>query len=280
MAPAWPMRRPGGAVWPAMKPTTGFFTLRLDVVRGGFFRGAADLADHDDGFGLGIFVEQLERVDVGGADDGVAADADGGGLADAALRELIDGLVGEGAGARDDADRAFLVNAAGHDADLGFAGRDDAGAVGADEARLRVLELRPDLHHVVDRDAFGDADDQRQAGVFGFEDGVGGERRRHEDDGGVGAGLLYRLGDGVEDRPALVGGAAFAGRDAADDFGAVFGAALRVEGSFFAGDSLHDEARIFIDQDRHYDLLPSPHPLPDRLHPSWWNRLRSSIRIP
>src|ERR1700722_7572553 len=29
MAPAWPMRRPGGAVWPAMKPTTGFFTLAL-----------------------------------------------------------------------------------------------------------------------------------------------------------------------------------------------------------------------------------------------------------
>ena len=26
MAPACPMRRPGGAVWPAMKPTTGFFT--------------------------------------------------------------------------------------------------------------------------------------------------------------------------------------------------------------------------------------------------------------
>src|SRR5262249_24715732 len=26
ISPAWPMRRPGGAVWPAMKPTTGFFT--------------------------------------------------------------------------------------------------------------------------------------------------------------------------------------------------------------------------------------------------------------
>ena len=26
MAPACPMRRPGGAVWPAIKPTTGFFT--------------------------------------------------------------------------------------------------------------------------------------------------------------------------------------------------------------------------------------------------------------
>src|SRR6185369_12706362 len=29
MAPAWPMRRPGGAVCPQMKPTTGFFTWAL-----------------------------------------------------------------------------------------------------------------------------------------------------------------------------------------------------------------------------------------------------------
>ena len=29
MAPAWPMRRPGGAVWPAMKPTTGFLNAAL-----------------------------------------------------------------------------------------------------------------------------------------------------------------------------------------------------------------------------------------------------------
>ena len=29
IAPAWPMRRPGGAVCPAMNPTTGFFTFFL-----------------------------------------------------------------------------------------------------------------------------------------------------------------------------------------------------------------------------------------------------------
>src|SRR5215467_7069159 len=29
IAPAWPMRRPGGAVWPQMNATTGFFTLAL-----------------------------------------------------------------------------------------------------------------------------------------------------------------------------------------------------------------------------------------------------------
>ncbi len=121
-----------------MKPTTGFFTCCFDELRRGLFGCAADLADHDDGLGLGVVVEQAQRVDVRSADDGVAADADGRRLADAALRELVHGLIGERAGAGDDADRAFLVNAAGHDADLGFAGRDDAGAVGSDEPRLRV----------------------------------------------------------------------------------------------------------------------------------------------
>ena len=29
MAPAWPIRRPGGAVWPAMKPTTGLVNCVL-----------------------------------------------------------------------------------------------------------------------------------------------------------------------------------------------------------------------------------------------------------
>src|SRR5579872_1345209 len=29
IAPACPIRRPGGAVWPAMNPTTGFFTCFL-----------------------------------------------------------------------------------------------------------------------------------------------------------------------------------------------------------------------------------------------------------
>src|SRR5690606_32665914 len=80
---------------------------------GGFFFGsAADLADHDDGLGLRIVVEHLEHVEVGGAVDGVAADADAGGLAEPGLGELPDGLVGESAGAGDDADIAALVDVA------------------------------------------------------------------------------------------------------------------------------------------------------------------------
>ncbi len=53
------------------------------------------------------------------------------------------------------------------------------------------------------RHAFGDGDDDFDAGVDRFQNGVGRERRRHEDHRGVGAGLLDRFGDGVEHRQAF-----------------------------------------------------------------------------
>ena len=55
------MRLPGGAVWPAMKPATGFFMFAFDE-RGRFLLGgAADLADHQHGLGLRIALEQRQR---------------------------------------------------------------------------------------------------------------------------------------------------------------------------------------------------------------------------
>ena len=83
----------------------------LDEFRGDFFGVAADFADHDDGVGVGIVVEEADGIEERGADDGIAADADAGGLADAEARELADGFVGERAAAADDADIALLVNA-------------------------------------------------------------------------------------------------------------------------------------------------------------------------
>ena len=80
--------------------------------------------------------------------------------------------------------------------------------------------------HVEHGNALGDGDDDGDAGVGGFQDGVGGAGRRHEDHRGVGAGLAHRLGDGVEQGKALLVGAALAGRDAADDLGAVVAALL------------------------------------------------------
>ena len=76
----------------------------LDERRRLFLGAAADLADQDDALGAGIVLEEPQHVDEAGADDRVAADADAGRLADAELRELVHGLVGERAAARDDAD--------------------------------------------------------------------------------------------------------------------------------------------------------------------------------
>ena len=177
IAPAWPMRRPGGAVAPAMKATTGFFTWSLDVGGGFLLGGTADFADHDDCVRIRVFVEHADRFDLARADDRVAADADAGALADAFSGELGDDFVDERAGAADDAHMAGEEDIAGHDADacLG-ARRDDAGAVRADEDAAAGTERRLDLHHVQHGDAFGDADDERHSGGGGFEDGVGGGR--------------------------------------------------------------------------------------------------------
>ncbi len=68
-----------------------------DVFGGLLLGEAADLADEHDGDGVGVLVEHAQGFHGGGADDGVAADADAGGLADVALRELGDDLVDGGA---------------------------------------------------------------------------------------------------------------------------------------------------------------------------------------
>ena len=58
MAPAWPIRRPGGAVCPAMNPTTGFLKVFCDVGGRLFFGGPADLANHHDRLGRRVAGEQ------------------------------------------------------------------------------------------------------------------------------------------------------------------------------------------------------------------------------
>src|SRR5947209_4313251 len=118
----------------------------LDVllhVRGRLLlRVAAELADHHERARAAVLVEQLEGLGVVGADDGVAAEPDAGRLPDAEGGELVDGLVGERAAAAEHADRAALVDVARHDADLALlTGRDDAGAVGADQPSGPALQV-------------------------------------------------------------------------------------------------------------------------------------------
>ena len=53
-------------------------------------------------------------------------------------RQLADRFISKRARARHDADPSFFMNMPGHDADLAFAGRDDAGAVRADHSRVAL----------------------------------------------------------------------------------------------------------------------------------------------
>ena len=78
------------------------------------------------------------------------------------------------------------------------------------------------------------------------------ERRRHEDDRRVRAGLLARASATVLNtgQPSCVV-PALARRHAADDVGAVGRGLLGVERALAAGDALDDEARVLVDQYSH-----------------------------
>src|SRR5580704_8787684 len=249
-APTRRRRAPGNE--PDHRLLAAALGLVLEKLRGVLFRRAADLADHDDRLGRLIGHEHFQHFDEVGAFDRIAADADRRGLPEAFVRGLKHRLVGERAGARHDADLAGLEDARRHDADLAFARRHHARAIRPDQARFRPAKRTLHLHHVGNRNAFGDADDQRNFGLDRFADRVGRAGRRHIDDAGVAAGLVTGLRDRLEYRQAEMDGAAFARRRAADHLGAVGNRLFGMEGTVLAGEALADDLGVFVDEDGHY----------------------------
>src|SRR6266478_5195126 len=71
----------------------GLLYAGLDPLRGALFGVAADFADQNDGVCVRILVEKLDGVEERRADDRIPTDADARGLADAELRQLMDGFV-------------------------------------------------------------------------------------------------------------------------------------------------------------------------------------------
>ena len=138
-----------------------------------------------------------------------------------------------------------------HDADLAFTGGDDARAVGTDETAVAAVEGAFHPHHVENGNAFGDADDQRHAGVDRLEDRIRGEGRRNVDDRSVGLGFLHRLGDGIEHRQAEMRLPALAGCDAADHGSAVIDRLFGMEGALRAGEALADDPCLLVYENRH-----------------------------
>ncbi len=130
IAPACPMRLPGGAVRPegqvrfaekirqsqtctCNERDNGLLCPGLDdEVSGLFFSRATDFADHDDALGLRVLDKLLQAVDEIGPIEGVAANANHRGLAQALVCGLEDGLVRQCPRAGDNPNLAFLMDVA------------------------------------------------------------------------------------------------------------------------------------------------------------------------
>ena len=248
MAPAWPMRRPGGAVRPAMKAAIGLRTSRAQKAAARLLLLAADLADHHDRLGLGVLVEHVEDVDEVGADDRVAADADAGGLADAGIGQGLHDLVGQRAGSADQPDRPAAVDVAGNDPDLRLARRVVMpGQFGPTSRTPCLLEDVVHAQHVEGRDALGDAEDQRRCPPSAASSIASGAKAA-----GTKMQLVLApvsrdgLGDGVEDRhrPSSADCPPLPGVTPATMLRAVVEHGGRVELAFAAGDALDQEPRV------------------------------------
>src|SRR6266700_5458933 len=195
--------------------------IGFNPFRRAFFGVATDFTDQDDGLGAGIIVEKLDGIEEGRADDGIDADADAGGLANAEARQLVDGFVSERAAAADHANVSLLVNAAGHDANFALARRNDARTIRTNETCVIEVHNRGHANHVHDGDTLGDANNERDLCISGFENRVSREGRWDENHRSIRAYGLRGIGDGVEHRALEMLRAAFFGGDTADNVRAV-----------------------------------------------------------
>ena len=138
-----------------------------------------------------------------------------------------------------------------HDADLRFTRGDDTGAVGANKASVVRLQRLLHAHHVVHRNAFGDADNKLDARIRGLEDGIGSTAGRHVDHGDVGARGLHGVVGGVEHRQPEVGLTTAAWRNTTDQLRAVVEAALAMERALVARKALADHPALLVQQNAH-----------------------------
>ena len=114
------------------KSRHGLFHMLLYVSACVLFSIATDLANHDDGFGIRIFIKKLYSVGVVRTIDGITTNANASGLSIAKAGNLPDCFVSQRSGTGNYSDRARLVDVARHDAYLAFAWRNNARTVRTD----------------------------------------------------------------------------------------------------------------------------------------------------
>jgi hypothetical protein len=143
------------------------------------------------------------------------------------------------------------MDKSGHNPDLGLTRGDNARTVRPDQPTVAPLQVLLRHHHILNRNPFGDANDDFYSRIGRFHNGIRGKCRRDKDDGHVSPGFLHRIAYRIEYRLTQVIPSALSGSDATDHIGAVFNHLGGVKCSFGAGKSLHDHFRILVNQDAH-----------------------------
>ena len=147
------------------------------------------------------------------------------------------------------------MNVTGHDPDFAFAGRNNTWTIWTDKPRRFVEEIFFNFHHIERGNSLSNTNDDGDTCASGFHDRVRRECGWYVNDRGVSASLFHRVGDSIENRNALVLRSAFAGSNATDNLRSVLDHLFGVEGSFFAGDTLNYQTRIFIDENTQRSML-------------------------
>lgn len=207
----------------------------------------SNLANHDDTVGLTILEEDAQAVDEVGAGEWVTADTDNEGLSQTGLGGLVDGLIGQCAGAGDNTDAAALVDESWHDTNLALAWCNYTWAVWSDETGLVLgLEDVGDADHVVLWDSLSDTDNKWHLGGDGLLN-TGSCDRWWDEDGRCGcAGLLACLLDIGKNWEVEMCTAGLLWVGASNDIGSVLNCLLGVESSLLSSETLEQDARVLV----------------------------------
>src|SRR3990170_7068561 len=147
------------------------------------------------------------------------------------------------------------MDEAGHDPDLAFFRRDNAGAVRSDKPAVPTCHESLYLHHIIHRDSFSNTDDERDTCINRFHYGIPGKSWMDKDHGDIRFCCRYRLTHSIEDRHTLKIHTALAGCNACYYVSPILHTCTCMERPFLACNALNHYPGRFIYENTH---LPPP----------------------
>src|SRR5262249_2769816 len=220
-----------------------------------FFGGATNLPDQDDDLGGRILLKGCQQLGVAYSLDWISAHTDAGRLPVSTVAEHEGDLVGQRAAAAHHSYGARLEYDARKNSNQAFSRCNHARAVGTNQSRSFSLYFGNELGRVLGWNAFGDQNDQCDAGIQCFESGIESQIRWHEYARAGCTGGINGFAHRVEHRYAVNFLAAFTGSNTGDYFGSVVNHPAGMSGAHLTGGALHDYFGVFIYQNHVRYLL-------------------------